>query len=405
MKQITLSAATGLLLLSACSSPDKNPAIVLSNPAQVAATDLALVLDPASLPKLDWSSTAFFAGEAGLPFQTNDLNGDGQVDEIILLASLEAGETRKVEMRTVDAIPTFAKRTQAELSHKVGGNWEGREYMGGTFQNVEALRVPAEHTDHSWYIRYEGPGWESDKVGYRFYLDWRNATDIFGKTTPEMVLQQVGQDGFDSYHELSDWGMDVLKVGESLGLGTFGTWESGKAERVAITDSIYCAVSVNGPVQSMITTQYFGWEAAGKKQDLSSEISITAGSRLTKHHLQWEENLDSLCTGIVKLDNSELMSDTSGEWGYLATWGRQSLNDDNLGMAVIFRSADVLALTADAFSHVAVLKPREGNSLTYYFLGAWEKEPEGIQSKEAFEAYLAEVLQGFNQPVTVDYNK
>lgn len=404
MKRYSLPLAAGLVFFAACDSPEEKMAIRLSNPSEGAVTDAAVVLNPAQLPPADWSKTAFFAAGAALPFQANDVDGDGQVDEIVLLTSLEAGGTQLVELQEVDEIPAFPKRTQAELSHKVGGTWEERVYQGGEFQNVDALRVPAEHTDHSFYIRYEGPGWESDKVGYRFYLDWRNATDIFGKTVPDMVLQDVGQDGFDSYHEMANWGMDVLKVGQSLGVGSFGTWENGKAERVALTDSIFCAVAANGPVHSMIRTEYLGWQAGGKKQDLRSELSITAGSRLTRHTLSWEQPLDSLCTGIVKLDNSELLTNTSGTWGYLATWGQQSLNNDMLGMAVLFRSADALALTADEHSHVVVLQAEPDNQLTYYFLGAWDKEPGGITTREAFIAYLDEVLAQLNQPLLVQYN-
>lgn len=37
--------------------------------------------------------------------------------------------------------------------------------------------------DHAYYIKYERPGLESDKVGYRFYFDQRNAIDVFGKKT------------------------------------------------------------------------------------------------------------------------------------------------------------------------------------------------------------------------------
>lgn len=107
--------------------------------------------------------------------------------------------------------------------------------------------MPDEHTDHSYYIRYEGPGWESDKVGYRYYLDWRKAIDVFGKKTGDMVLQQVGQDGFDSYHELQDWGMDVLKVGNSLGVGSLGLFYEGKAIRVDKTDSVIVRIAENGP--------------------------------------------------------------------------------------------------------------------------------------------------------------
>ena len=108
-------------------------------------------------------------------------------------------------------------KTYAEISIKEGGYWKGREYMEGKFKNVADLKVPSEHTDHSWYIRYEGPGWESNKIAYRLYLDWRNAIDIFGKVTETMVLSQVGQDGFDSYHEPQPWGSDILKVGKAKG--------------------------------------------------------------------------------------------------------------------------------------------------------------------------------------------
>src|SRR6476660_7722157 len=91
---------------------------------------------------------------------------------------------------------TSNNSTLAEISVKEGGKWEGRKYIGGTFKNVEKLKLAKEHTDHSFDIRYEGPGWESSKIGYRLYLDWRNAIDIFGKKTESIILPQVGQDGF-----------------------------------------------------------------------------------------------------------------------------------------------------------------------------------------------------------------
>ena len=100
--------------------------------------------------------------------------------------------------------------------------------MGGSFKNVNHVTNPPQYTDHSEYIRYEGPGIESDMAGYRVYLDWRNGFDIFGKTTPGLVLQDVGQDGYDSYHEMSDWGADILKVGQSLGMGGYGYWDGNK---------------------------------------------------------------------------------------------------------------------------------------------------------------------------------
>ena len=130
---------------------------------------------------------------------------------ILLLISFVGckDQEKKTTTETVVIEETETLKTYAELSIKEGGHWEGREYIDGTFKNVTELKVPAEHTDHSWFIRYEGPGWESSKVGYRMYLDWRNAIDIFGKVTDTMVLSKVGLDGFDSYHEKQSWGQDI----------------------------------------------------------------------------------------------------------------------------------------------------------------------------------------------------
>ena len=90
-----------------------------------------------------------------------------------------------------------------------------KRFRGNKFVNVTQLRVPAIHTDHDALFKYEGPGWESEKVGYRFYLDWRNATDIFGKKNNKLILDQVGTHDTvakdDSYHSMQDWGMDILK--------------------------------------------------------------------------------------------------------------------------------------------------------------------------------------------------
>ncbi len=121
------------------------------------------------------------------PVQRRDRSGEGLY---FVIDKMEAHQELIFALQPISGKrPEYTKRTQAELSHKTGGQFVNREYAGGSFQNVEYLRVPPEHKDHSWFIRYEGPGWESDKVGYRFYLDQRNATDVFGKLTTDMVLQ------------------------------------------------------------------------------------------------------------------------------------------------------------------------------------------------------------------------
>ncbi|MBN2774359.1 MAG: DUF4861 family protein, partial [Prolixibacteraceae bacterium] len=260
------------------------------------------------------------------------------------------------------------------------------------------LEVPEQHTDHSFDIRYEGPGWESDKIGYRFYLDWRNAVDIFGKLVDTMVLQNVGLDGFDSYHEMCDWGVDVLKVGNSLGIGSIGHWSEGKANRVEKTDKLFSRVDYSGVLESQITTIYTGWETSEGKTNLTAKLSIRAGSYLTKTELELSSPLENLCTGIVKLDNTVLLKseDEQGEWAYLATFGVQTLQENNLGMVVFYKKSDLIEITEDKLNEVVILKPSE-NKLTYYLGAAWELDSSGIKTEADFKEFLNYQIELLNK--------
>jgi hypothetical protein len=380
----------------------------ITNPLNVARENTLVVLSPEQIRKVaaKFNDKAFVVVDAGkeIPSQYN-LHDTDDPGLVFVLDKLMPSESREVIVRykaTGTMTRNYAKRTQAELSHKTGGEWKGREYMAGAFHNVEYLRVPPEHKDHSWFIRYEGPGWESDKVGYRFYLDQRNATDVFGKKVPELVLQNVGLDGFDSYHNLQPWGMDVMKVGKSLGIGSLGASVDGKTMRVEKTDSVNCRIVENGAVFSSIATNYSGWLIGAQKHDVRSRISIHAGTRLTRQQFDITNPPENLVTGIVKDINAKLFTQTGSaqQWAYLATYGKQSLNSDELGLAVLVKPSTLTAFSGDEFSHIMQLRSGQGK-LEYYFLAAWVGEPGGVADERQFLDYVNQVAKELANPVTV----
>jgi hypothetical protein len=385
--------------------------IEVTNQVMAAYSDLAVVIDLAQMrqkyPGFNPVTCIVLSGEQEIPAQVNDIDNDGLQDELVFTAGFKAGENRRflLAAKIGERISFFpVKRTQAEISHKTGGHWEGRKYVGGEFVNVNALRVPDEHTDHSFYIRYEGPGWESDKVGYRFYLDWRNAIDIFGKLTDTLVLQDVGLDGFDSYHETAPWGMDIFKVGKTLGLGSAALWKNDSVHMVSHTDSVICRIALNGPVESMIETRYYGWEVEDTRNDLISRLSIYAGSRVTEHHLTLKGDGGNLCTGLIRDKKADIILSRAGKdgWAYMATWGCQSLNNDSLGIAILYNTANLEQITEDNVNYIVVLKP-ENHVLHYNLLAAWEKEPGGIKTKTGFIAYLNSLVELMNRPLIIRF--
>ncbi|MDH3381491.1 MAG: DUF4861 domain-containing protein [Flavobacteriaceae bacterium] len=328
-----------------------------------------------------------------------------KISVIILLMSLVACKSyvkKTVATQVVKEVSYQMEtaKTYAELSIKEGGFWKGREYLGGSFKNVNELKVPAEHTDHSWFIRYEGPGWESNKVGYRMYLDWRNCIDIFGKLTDEMILTKVGQDGFDSYHEPADWGMDILKVGKGLGIGAIGRYSNKEVLHFNKVDSTYAKVE-NKLDKSSVTVDYYGWKTAEDKINFTSVLTISPDQRYTKHTIKASKEIEGICTGIVKHKANYFSKESPNKkWGYIATYGVQTLIPDKLGMAIFYEVTTVKEVTEWEHDHLLIFKPST-DEISFYLLGAWEQEKDGIKTEAEFLNYLDNILMELNKNNTL----
>lgn len=309
---------------------------------------------------------------------------------ILFFAGLTAINAQKYDIKT--------NKTYAEISAKTDGKWEGRKYKGGTvFKNVDRLKLASEHTDHSFDIRYEGPGWENNRIGYRLYLDWRNAIDIFGKKTSENILPLVGQDGFDSYHNMSDWGADILKAGKGIGIGSIDRYLNSEKLHFREVDSTVATVA-NKAKESTVKVNYYGWKTASDKIDFISELTIKPDQLYTQHTIKASQAIQGICTGIVKTKTGELLKKESKnkKWAYLATYGEQSLVPDKLGMAIFYEISTIENIADTDLDYLLVFKPTT-KAVTFYLLGAWEQEVNGIKTKEEFAQYLDKQLEVLNK--------
>ena len=344
-----------------------------------------------------------------------DQDLDGTPDGVLVAVPLASAETVDVHLYKVDVAPDNIKRTQAEISHKVEGEWvthskypesDKKEYSGGYFVNVEELTLPPQYTDHSYWVRYEGPGIESDKVGYRIYADWRNGFDIFGKLGAEPILKKVGVDGYQSYHEMQPWGMDILKVGQSLGAGGFGLWHQDELQLLSDVEQHSVTILENGALQSSFSIDYKGWQSHIGKQDLNASFTMRSGSSSVLAQLNFASHVDQIAVGLVKHKDTELLIgdlDITGKaYSYIASWGNQALDGSPLGMAVFFRKQDLAKQVTDDSNYMAILSPNgsptkdndQRQYLHYYFDAAWAPQS-GIATKQEYLEYLdqqAEIL-------------
>lgn len=408
MKKYSYLVVLILLFTIILKTEGKKIELTITNNAKIALEDYLVNLDfneLASSYKLNENNFVIKENDKIIPFQIYELD---KKKNIVFTINLKPNETKTIELIYGNEIkqPEFKSRVYAELSMKPTDVYYEKRFRGSEFKKMQKIKVPEIHTDHDALFKYEGPGWESELVGYRFYLDWRNTNDIFGKKRNELILSTVGVHDTvakdDSYHSMQEWGMDIFKVGNTLGIGSIGMWATNKVNMVSKTDSIFCEIKYTGPIIAEIVTNYFGWLVDNKKYDLESKLSISAGSRLTKVDLKIKD-ADNIVTGLAKHPNTEIIkSMNKGDWQYLALYGKQTLVDENdkLGIVIFYRESDKVEVFEDELNHIVKLKPKN-NKVTYYFAAAWEQEKNGIKTLEDFKKYLNETLTMLENPVTI----
>jgi hypothetical protein len=218
--------------------------------------------------------------EIPIPCQLDDVDGDGQWDELFALTDLPASGQMTAILRLVSAaeFPVFQTRTNLRLGDASKPGYpelaSAQRLEGVNYDNYD------HRTDSAFQM--EGVAWENDRIGFRNYMDQRNGIDIFGKLTVEMVLDSVGVAGRPSYHEPAAWGMDILKVGTSLGAGAIGYLYDDSIYRVGDNGSGSYQVLFEGPLRSRFLLTYSNWMVDGSPLEVSQQVEITAG----RHYYQ-----------------------------------------------------------------------------------------------------------------------
>jgi hypothetical protein len=329
-----------------------------------------------------------------LPSQCDDLNKDEQWDELVFLVDLASGETRTIYFNIVpqSGVSDYPKRTNVRFGFK------DKPYLEVT--DKDRLKT-SDSPSISKVFQMEGPAWENDLVAFRNYYDARNGIDIFGKATTDMVLDSVGIRG-QNYHELDDWGMDILKVGNSLGAGAIGMRVGDEVTRVGQCEKGTYEFVTEGPVRAVFKLKYFGVPVGDRTYDIVHRISIYAGdlfyrSQVSVDGLQGDEQL---VTGIVNMEQKESFSMEKDGFQIIASHGNQAYLGEALGMAVLVPEKNFIGtwMAPDegegvVETHMVAIELIPGQSADYYFFSGWEYQDEGFKTLEYFKQQLTAATQ------------
>ncbi|WP_300601442.1 DUF4861 domain-containing protein [Niabella sp.] len=349
--------------------------------------------------------------------QFDDLDGDGVWDEAILLLNLAPKQKRVLSVAPSDhpAAIKAVVRAYVRQKHRLPDGSFGNNVMTDT---MPYNNIPTDFSKQQLppYLT-EGPAWENDRVGFRKYFDVRNANDIWGKRVSYMVLDEVGAHPGNSYHNLSDWGMDILKVGKSLGAGALAlrTTVNGKDTLIRfgrnVQQVVYRELS-SGPLRSVFEIRYKNWQylPGAAPINVTEQISIWGGQYFFENKVTFS-NLPanaSLVTGTIDFFSKQDYKINRLGIAGLYTYDRQSENKDQLGLGILTAAANVKGwghITAQNTDVTNVftldMKASAGKPVVYRYYVGWEVTDKAFATQAGFEKMMTTETEKFAKPLVI----
>jgi unsaturated chondroitin disaccharide hydrolase len=314
-----------------------------------------LVVTASDAATLDEDAATLQTSE--LPSQVDDLDGDGKGDELAFQVDLAPNQTRilTISYGAQDRIwrlrADYPQRTNALFSRKI-----------------------------------EGPGWESERIAFRIYLDPRNAIDIYAKRRPSLQLKMYASPDY-TYHDESPEGRDIFRVGGAIGIGGVAAMLDGKLAKVADVKERKWRIISTGPVRAILELEYDGWKLGSKVINLRSRITQWAGEHGFLHTITADPADETqYVTGFpvnegIRPRTSVKSSESNATW--IETWGEQVVEPglraseaivrgQYLGLGIITTLPDA-GFAEDPLNHLVKFQLHNGMA-SWYAMAAWDQE-------------------------------
>jgi hypothetical protein len=419
-------AGSCILLGCATSRPHSDEGVsqvILQNTTAMALADKAITIERSrikSVPRGEWFPLIVSPGKDTIAAQLDDLDGDKQWDELFFVVDLPARTKSTYTLEWVSRQPAYSVRTSTRFGKRLSATAPVRPATEETLYKGELPKSLG-------FQRYQtdGPSWENDKVGFRHYLDGRNAKDVFGKLVPGISPETVGINARgaveDNYHVMEPWGRDILAVGNSVGIGGIALVEGDQWYRLGVTvnDSVNNVektsfrILTEGPVRSMLHFNYQNWKPLEDRSYQAEETtSIWPGMYAYENTVKVSglRGTEHLGIGMVNINavQKPLELKLGSEWVALLSHEKHTYNKEWwLGLALIVPAADYQGWIEAprtgklSQSYFAKLNIRNNQPLRYYAVAAWELSDKGFADPAYFEAYVRNLVSQLSAKVEV----
>tara|TARA_R110000796_G_scaffold37722_4_gene95186 strand:+ start:65932 stop:67224 length:1293 start_codon:yes stop_codon:yes gene_type:complete len=409
-----------------CKNETKKESISFSlkNTANLLLMDKEISIKKEMIPVNDKSKKYLIVleGNDTIPSQTDDIDNDGEWDELFFVMNFEPNESKNIQLIWADKTPKYMVLTSARFGKRAS-------LTSPVKPATKEIMLANELPKSLGYQQYQtdGPSWENDKIGFRHYLDGRNAKDLFGKKTTKMSPENVGINAKgeveDNYHVMEDWGRDILAVGNSVGLGGYALTTETELMRLGVTvdDSINNVekttfqIRTEGPVKSELTFTYENWKTNDRNYVVNETTTIVPGKYGYQNTVIFKglKGDETLAVGLVNINNDRPLQiiDQNEEFVILLTHDKQTYNKEWwLGMALIVPKKEYLGYTEApktgnlSNTYLAKLKIENDKPVSYYAIAGWELSDIKFKDPAYFKAYVINIADQLAAKIDIKIN-
>lgn len=379
------------LLFAACSEKPTSFSVTNQSDGFLSAKSVVVKRSDleAKFGQLKEQSLVYLVDENGdkILAQLDDTRGKGAWDELYAQVDLKTGQNRTFTLEWAD------EADFADVKYRTNIRFADINDASKELERAERLKTSDSETAENTF-QFEGPGWENDVIGFRNYFDARNGMDIWGKVTSKMVLDKVGVKDAPTYHKMQEWGMDILKVGNSLGAGGIALISANKLYQVGPGAVGTYKLITEGPLRSIFELKFDRINIEGRLISVSHRITIEAGRPFYNNSVFVDDAGDAkLVTGIVNMQTNDVYYIPGTDVSYFFTHDKQAYFGEYLGMAIIVPNRQIEVFTAPdqgegiIQTYYTVLD-LVNQPIEYYFMAAWEVQNSIYSTFKGFENEL-----------------
>ena len=464
-----------LLMLNACTMPGGNQKISkirlsIQNTLPIQRKKVPIVLTGAQLRKVDpdftFKAYSVVTGKAPrevmIPAQADDLDYDGERDQLCFLLDLEPEETKEIsilydpnvkatltldinkqtraaifpELDVVAAMESnliayllkpngafiaYGKRRaelfsvdtmfQPELDYERPLSPELRHHFENNGITLsQQVQVEIEKPEQQWVVR----DLENQKV-YFVRKSYNIETGLEQEPTTEGQLD-IGQAIGLSLNTLlkpDTPNMVALNHSEGLiGCGGIALWHKQERKMIPLpTEGDYVRILADGSIRSIVQRIVPEWNVQGEIYRLTSTIFIYGENPWVEHHIHIDGNLPSgyaFITGIPYPNGDYIYNENEAQ-GWVWSWGMDPRGMETLGMALIVlvgRDPQDTGLDASQTEFSAlpvILMPSAEGKFSYRTFAIWGGGIDGIETEAEFAEYVQITTTALKTPPHIKF--